>query len=72
MVDCALPENQYGLFLYLMLDWAALAGRPLRMRLFHLSGSHRVCYSPACFLIISSIFFFTASRLKLAGSCIGG
>jgi hypothetical protein len=31
-----------------------------------------ITYSPSCCFIIASIFFFTASRLKEAGSCIGG
>jgi len=29
-------------------------------------------YCPRCSLIIASIFVFTASRLNVAGSCIGG
>jgi hypothetical protein len=29
-------------------------------------------HSPSCCLIFSSISFFTASRLKVAGACIGG
>jgi hypothetical protein len=35
-------------------------------------GLGKFCYWPGRFLLISSIFFFTASRLKDAGSCIGG
>ena len=29
-------------------------------------------YCPSCSFIVSLIFCFTASRLKLAGACIGG
>src|SRR5207253_3796846 len=43
-------------------------GRALRMGHSHLSAH----YWPACLLTASSIFAFTASRLKLAPFCIGG
>ena len=43
-------------------DRAALKGRP----------ACAFNYWPSCALIISWICFLTASRLKVAGACIGG